>query len=41
MGVGMKSELGTLFGATNSQMVVKTIRVDEIVQELVGAMGQS
>lgn len=41
MGVGMKSELGTLLGATNSQMVVKTIRVDEIVQELVGAMGQS
>lgn len=35
MGVGMKSELGTLLGATNSQMVVKTIRVDEIVQELV------
>lgn len=41
MGVGVRSELGTLLGANNSQMVVKTIRVDEIVQELVGAMGQS
>lgn len=41
MGVGARSELGTSLGAANSQMVVKTIRVDEIVQELVGAMGQS
>lgn len=42
MGVGARSKSGTGLGVTYSQMIVKTTRVDGIVQEhmsLLGAMG--